>query len=96
MRAKAYGLCMTFGKIGSVVVPIQINQLKTQQINPLSYVWLSCGFTLICIYYLPETQKEKVLTEFLESDPDDDHHHHQIVQIEMEKRENHAYVPGTD
>ncbi len=25
MRAKAYGLCMTFGKIGSVVVPIQIN-----------------------------------------------------------------------
>lgn len=22
MRAKAYGLCMTFGKIGSVVVPI--------------------------------------------------------------------------
>ncbi len=70
--------------------------MDSQHINPLSYVWLSCGFTLICIYYLPETQKDTVRNEFLESDPEDEEHHHKIVQIEMQEKEKHAYVPGTD
>ena len=100
MRAKAYGLCMTFGKIGSVVVPIQINHLQGQNISTISYVWLSCLFTLICVYYLPETQitplDNPASNDLPDSDPEDNHQYQQNIQIEMKKRENYKYVPGTD
>jgi len=55
LRAKGYGLCMTIGKIGSVVAPLSMRQNYINNINPIAYFWICSLGSIICILYLPET-----------------------------------------
>ena len=60
MRTKGYGLCMTFGKTGCIIVPIYVSYLQIFSQNPLVYIGFLCVLAIICIFYIPETYDQQM------------------------------------
>lgn len=55
MRSKGYGLCMTVGKAGCIIVPIYVSYLQIFSQNPLVYLGFLCLVAILLTYRLPET-----------------------------------------
>lgn len=60
MRTKGYGLCMTVGKIGCIIVPIYVSYLQIFSQNPLVYLGFLCLLAILFTFRLPETYDKQM------------------------------------
>lgn len=68
MRTKGYGICMTFGKLGCIIVPIYVSYLQIFSQNPLVYIGFFCLFAIALSFRLPETYDQQMKDRLDEAD----------------------------
>lgn len=56
VRTLGYGLCMTVGKVGTILMPLIVSYAQNNDIQPLIVFGIFGIFVVILVFKLPETK----------------------------------------